>query len=67
MKTVFVDVDTQLDFLVPAGALYAPGAEIIAANLKQLTSLAAKTGSVIVSTVDAQAEDDPEFRDWKPH
>ena len=27
MKTVFVDVDTQIDFLFPAGALYVPGAE----------------------------------------
>ena len=27
MKTVFMDVDTQLDFLYPAGALYVPGAE----------------------------------------
>jgi nicotinamidase-related amidase len=26
MKTVFVDVDTQIDFLFPAGALYVPGA-----------------------------------------
>jgi nicotinamidase/pyrazinamidase len=67
MKTVFIDIDTQLDFLVPAGALYAPGAETIAANLKQLTRLAAETGSVIVASVDAQSEDDPEFRDWKPH
>jgi nicotinamidase/pyrazinamidase len=62
-----VDIDTQLDFLVPAGALYAPGAETIAANLKELTRLAAETGSVIISSVDAQTEDDPEFRDWKPH
>ena len=29
MKTVFVDVDTQLDFLYPAGALYVPGGERI--------------------------------------
>ena len=29
MKTVFFDIDTQLDFLYPAGALYVPGAERI--------------------------------------
>jgi nicotinamidase/pyrazinamidase len=67
MKTIFVDIDTQLDFVMPAGALYAPGAETIAPNLKRLTQLAAETGSLIISTVDAQSEDDPEFRSWKPH
>ena len=29
MKTVFFDIDTQIDFVFPAGALYAPGAESI--------------------------------------
>ena len=29
MNTVFLDVDTQIDFLYPAGALYVPGAEAI--------------------------------------
>ena len=28
MKTVFFDIDTQIDFVFPAGALYVPGAEI---------------------------------------
>jgi nicotinamidase/pyrazinamidase len=67
MKTVFVDIDTQLDFLVPGGALYAPGAEIIAPKLRDLTQLAIQTGSLILSSVDVQSEDDPEFRVWKPH
>ena len=67
MKTVFVDIDTQLDFLVPGGALYAPGAEIITPKLRDLTQLAIQTGSLILSSVDVQSEDDPEFRVWKPH
>src|ERR1017187_7219555 len=29
MKTVFFDIDSQLDFLYPAGALYVPRAERI--------------------------------------
>ena len=29
MKTVFFDIDTQIDFVYPAGALYVPGAEHI--------------------------------------
>ncbi len=67
MKTVFFDVDTQLDFLFPAGALYVPGAEAIEPALEQLTHFAARHDIPIVSTLDAHAEDDPEFRIWKPH
>ena len=29
MTTVFFDIDTQIDFMYPAGALYVPGAERI--------------------------------------
>jgi nicotinamidase/pyrazinamidase len=67
MKTVFFDVDTQLDFLYPAGALYVPGAETIVKSLAELTNFAAANGIQIVSTMDAHTEDDPEFKTWKPH
>ncbi|MGH9582021.1 MAG: cysteine hydrolase family protein, partial [Bryobacteraceae bacterium] len=67
MKTVFVDIDTQLDFLFPAGALYMPEAENLVASLTQLTEFAARNRMQIVSTADAHAEDDAEFASWKPH
>ena len=67
MKTVFFDVDTQLDFLFPAGALYVPGAEAIAPALAALTSFAAANQIPIISTLDSHTEDDPEFQTWKPH
>jgi nicotinamidase/pyrazinamidase len=67
MKTVFVDVDTQLDFVSPAGALYAPGTEKIWNNLAALTRHAVSEGIKILSTTDAHSEDDIEFRVWKPH
>ena len=67
MKTVFFDVDTQLDFIYPAGALYVPGAERIVKSLGELTSFAAANRLPVVSTADAHTEDDPEFRTWKPH
>ncbi len=67
MKTVFVDVDTQIDFLYPAGALYVPGAERIVPALGRLNRYATAHGIPLVSTVDAHAEDDPEFHDWPPH
>ena len=36
MKTVFFDIDTQIDFLYPAGALYVNGAEQIAGTIARL-------------------------------
>ncbi len=67
MKTVFFDVDTQLDFVYPAGALAVPGAESIVENLAELTRFAGAKHIQIISTVDAHSEDDPEFKVWKPH
>jgi nicotinamidase/pyrazinamidase len=67
VKTVFFDVDTQLDFLYPGGALYVPGSEDIVKALTELTLFAASSGIQIVSDTDAHTEDDPEFKIWKPH
>jgi nicotinamidase/pyrazinamidase len=67
MKTVFFDVDTQLDFVYPAGALAVPGAQTIVENLASLTRYAAQSSHQIVSTADAHSEDDAEFKVWKPH
>lgn len=67
MKTVFIDVDTQNDFVLPAGALYVPGAETIVSAVASLNQFAADRGHALISTVDAHSENDPEFRTWKPH
>ena len=67
MKTVFFDVDTQIDFLYPAGALYVPGAETIVGKVAALNQYAARNGIVVISDVDAHAEDDAEFQTWPPH
>jgi len=67
MNTVFVDVDTQMDFVFPGGALYVPGAEKILPVVFALNRHAAHIGAVVLSTMDAHAEDDPEFRTWPPH
>jgi len=67
MKTVFVDVDTQFDFLLPAGALYVPGAERVVGAIGRLNRHAAERGIPLISTTDAHAEDDPEFAHWPPH
>ena len=63
MKTVFFDIDSQLDFLYPAGALYVPGAERIVPAIARLNRFAAMHGIPVVSTIDAHTENDPEFAD----
>lgn len=67
MTTVFFDVDTQLDFMYPAGALYVPGAEELLPVLAHLTQFAKANRIHIISTADAHSENDPEFEAWKPH
>jgi nicotinamidase/pyrazinamidase len=67
MKTIFFDIDSQLDFLYPAGALYVPGAERIVPTIAGLNRYAAAHGIPVVSTTDAHAENDPEFQQWPPH
>ncbi len=67
MKTVFFDIDTQWDFVYPAGALYVPGAERKVPAIARLNGWASAQGIPVVSTVDAHSEEDPEFRTWPHH
>src|SRR5579883_3126642 len=67
MLTVFFDIDTQFDFLLPSGALSVPGAVPVIPTMAKLNRYAASHGIPVVSTVDAHAEDDIEFRSWPPH
>jgi nicotinamidase/pyrazinamidase len=63
MKTVFFDVDTQIDFVYPTGALYVPGAEHILPIVGELN----RQAPVVISTMDAHSENDPEFQIFPPH
>jgi len=67
MKTIFFDIDSQLDFLYPAGALYVPGAERIVPAIERLNRHAAIYDIPVVSTTDAHPENDPEFEVWPAH
>ena len=67
MNTVFVDIDTQIDFLIPAGALYVSGAEKVLPVISALNHHAGRIGTVVISSADAHAEDDPEFAAWPHH
>ncbi len=67
MRAVFVDVDTQLDFVSPAGALYVPGAESILNRVATMNRWAAEHEIQVLSTMDAHSENDPEFSRWPAH
>ena len=64
---VFLDVDTQADFMLASGSLYVPGAEAIIPNLKRLMSHAREQGIPVLSSADAHPPDDPSFGQWPPH
>jgi nicotinamidase/pyrazinamidase len=65
--TLFFDVDTQVDFLLPVGALYVPGGEKLIPALARLTEFAAGHGIPLLSTADAHDPQDSEFAQWPPH
>jgi nicotinamidase/pyrazinamidase len=64
---VFVDVDTQRDFLDPAGALYLAASVEILPNLRRLTDFAAKQNIPVLATACAHRLDDPELKVFPPH
>ena len=64
---VFFDVDTQVDFMLPTGKLYVPGAENIVPQLKVLMAWARTNDLPVISSADAHSPDDPEFKIWPPH
>ncbi len=66
-ETVFVDIDTQFDFMNPHGSLYVPDAEDIIDNIKRLFDYAKEHKIKILSSTDAHQVDDPEFKLFPPH
>jgi len=64
---VFVDVDTQHDFLDTTGALYVPASNEIVPNLRRLVAAAAACRVPILSSADNHPPNDPEFRRFPPH
>jgi nicotinate phosphoribosyltransferase len=66
-SVVFLDVDTQVDFMSPGGALYVRGAEQIVPNLKRLMEHAGEQSIPVISSADAHPPDDPSFAEWPPH
>jgi nicotinamidase/pyrazinamidase len=63
----FFDIDTQIDFMFPAGALYGSGAERLLPVVARLNAHAAANGIPLISTMCAHPEDAEEFKVWAPH
>jgi nicotinamidase/pyrazinamidase len=63
VTTVFFDIDTQIDFMYPSGALYVPGAERIVPVVAELN----RKAPIVISTMCSHAEDDPEFEIYGHH
>ena len=64
---VFVDVDTQRDFLEPGGALFIAGSPGILANLARLTAFAREHTIPVIATACAHTADSEEMSSFGPH
>jgi nicotinamidase/pyrazinamidase len=72
--TILWDVDTQMDFMLPGGKLYIPGAEETIPAMKQLVESARAAGLVHVASADDHELTDDEiseqpdfFATYPPH
>jgi len=59
--TIFWDVDTQVDFMLPSGTLPVPGAPGLLPNLGRLTAAARRLRITIVHTADDHEPHDEEI------
>jgi nicotinamidase/pyrazinamidase len=66
-RTIFWEVDTQADFMLPGGKLYVAGAEKIIPNIKRLVDVARQGNVLLVSDADRHSNNDPEFQTFPPH
>ncbi len=74
MTRVLWDVDTQVDFMLPDGKLYVPGAEETIPAMARLVEAARDAGVVHVASADdheltdPEISDEPDFRNtYPPH
>lgn len=61
------DVDTQIDFIDPKGALYVPGAEKIKRYLHRLIRFGRSNRLKILGSVDCHLPENPELQQFPPH
>ncbi|GIW86735.1 MAG: nicotinamidase [Isosphaeraceae bacterium] len=66
-RLIFVDIDTQRDFLDPNGALSVPDAQAIRPNLARLIQLACQLHLPVIASACAHRLDDPDPEPFPPH
>lgn len=66
-SVIFWDVDPQVDFMLPGGKLYVPGAEKLIPNLERLTDAGRQGLVFIIGDACVHSPDDPEFQRFPPH
>lgn len=64
---IFWEVDVQVDFMLPRGKLYVPGAEKLLPNIRKLTDAARRDEVFLVSHGCFHPSNDPEFQQFPPH
>lgn len=64
---VFVDIDTQRDFMEASGALHVSGANDIVENLRRFTEFAIDRSIPVLATACAHKLDDPDPEPFPPH
>ncbi len=64
---VFVDIDTQRDFLEPSGCLFIPGSGRILANLARLTHTAREQNLLVIATSCAHTLNEQDPEPFPPH
>ena len=66
-KIVFLDIDTQFDFLYKEGALYVKNSKSVIKNIEKLTKFASENNIPIISSQDTHHKNDIEFKSFPPH
>jgi nicotinamidase/pyrazinamidase len=64
---IFWEVDPQVDFMLPEGKLYVPGAEKLLPNIRKLVNAVRENRVFLVSHGCSHIPDDPEFQQFPAH